>query len=884
MTDTVSQSSQKQMISLLYVDDEQDLLFVGKRFLERSGEFRVDIMSSVQEALNSSQIQSYDVIISDFQMPGMDGISFLKVVREQFGDIPFILFTGRGREEVVIEAINNGVDFYLQKGGEPQAQFAELSQKIRQVVRRRQAELSLQESERRYRDVVETQTEFICRFTPDGTLLFTNEAYYRYFGKQREDVIGHKFIASIPEEDHHIVNHHFASLTVDHPVAEIEHRIILPDGTTRWQWWNDHAFFDDTGAIIEYQSVGRDITDSKLATEALRESEEKFRVLADAAPVAIIVYQDSRYVYINDHTSRATGYSKEELYALNFWELLHPDFQEKAKEKSLARLRGEPIPCRYDIRYITKTGEVRWADLTAGVIQYGGKPATIVMMVGISERKAAEEELRSAYEQLSASEEELQIQFDALQENQHQIRQSEQAYRSIIENLEGAFYRSDIQGNLIMINSSFVEKFGYSSAEEVIGKNIRDNFYVDPSDRDTFLAKIMKYGKVKEERIALKTHNGSPVMVSISSRIVYDDSKNPHYIEGIIRDITDTIRVEEALRESEEKFRSFVENANEIVYSLTPDGIFTYMSPNVTELLGYTQNEVIGKSATLFVHPDDYSHNRELFIQARITGKKMSGNEYRIPHKDGTWQWHSQSISPICDAKGKVIAIQGISHDITERKRSEEAIKKANHQLNLLSGITRHDILNKITAIRGYIAVAEMEYHDPGLSEYLQRMRSATDEIQSQIEFTRIYQDLGSHEPQWVQLETVMPASSLSPGITRISEIHGISIFADPMLEMVFFNLLDNSVRHGGRVTEIRVSAHESDGNLIVVWEDNGVGISGREKESIFEEGFGNNAGLGMFLVREILSLTGISIKETGKEGEGARFEIRVPKGGWQVS
>jgi signal transduction histidine kinase len=112
--------------------------------------------------------------------------------------------------------------------------------------------------------------------------------------------------------------------------------------------------------------------------------------------------------------------------------------------------------------------------------------------------------------------------------------------------------------------------------------------------------------------------------------------------------------------------------------------------------------------------------------------------------------------------------------------------------------------------------------------------------------------------------------------------MQNISIFADPMLEKVFFNLLDNSVRHGQHVTEIRVSAHESENELTVFWEDNGVGITMQEKEKIFERGYGKNTGFGMFLVREILLLTGILICETGEEGKGARFEILVPKGAYR--
>jgi CheY-like chemotaxis protein len=127
-------------IKVLYVDDEPNLLEIARLFLERTGDFQVSTATSAKDALDSSSIRSYDLIVSDYQMPGMDGIAFLKEVRKRYGDIPFILFTGRGREEVVIEAINNGVDYYLQKGGNPETQFAELAHNIHKAVARKKAE------------------------------------------------------------------------------------------------------------------------------------------------------------------------------------------------------------------------------------------------------------------------------------------------------------------------------------------------------------------------------------------------------------------------------------------------------------------------------------------------------------------------------------------------------------------------------------------------------------------------------------------------------------------------------------------------------------------------------------------------------------------------
>jgi len=262
-------------ISLLYVDDEPALLEIARLFLERTGDYSVSTCDNAHEALRIIPQESFDAIISDYQMPGCDGISFLKYLRKIGNTTPFIIFTGRGREDVVIQALNEGADFYLQKGGDPQSQFAELSNKIRYAVTRKAAEEALRESEDRYKNVVETQTEFICRFLPNGTHIFVNEAYCRLFNKRAEDLIGSCFKSVIHPDDSRKVTRFFATLTPDQPVGNLEQRIILPDGRIIWHRVNTRAFFDEDGTLREYQSVGRDITELMERERQLQDTNEE---------------------------------------------------------------------------------------------------------------------------------------------------------------------------------------------------------------------------------------------------------------------------------------------------------------------------------------------------------------------------------------------------------------------------------------------------------------------------------------------------------------------------------------------------------------------------------------------------------------------------------
>ena len=232
------------MIQVLLVDDERDLLDVTRLFLERGGTISVTTAISAQEALGMLAGVRFDVIVSDFEMPGINGIEFLKRLRNGGDQTPFIIFTGKGREHVVIEALNYGADFYLQKGGDPKAQFAELGNMIVKAHERKQAGEALKESERQYRSVVEDQTELICRFLPNGVHVFVNEAYCRYFGIKRDEIIGHRFRPAIPPEDRPAVDRVFRSLSPVHPVESIDHRIVMADGEVRWQRWVDRGIYD----------------------------------------------------------------------------------------------------------------------------------------------------------------------------------------------------------------------------------------------------------------------------------------------------------------------------------------------------------------------------------------------------------------------------------------------------------------------------------------------------------------------------------------------------------------------------------------------------------------------------------------------------------------
>ncbi|MDD5142038.1 response regulator [Methanoregula sp.] len=230
--------------------------------------------------------------------------------------------------------------------------------------------------------------------------------------------------------------------------------------------------------------------------------------------------------------------------------------------------------------------------------------------------------------------------------------------------------------------------------------------------------------------------------------------------------------------------------------------------------------------------------------------------------------------------------IVAIFVDVTELKRAAEALRLSNHKLNLLASITRHDIRNQIQALYGYFGILKTELEGTPWLEYILKGAQVVDTIVRQISFTKEYEDLGRQDPAWQSVARSVEGAAESLPMRVIQVTHttgGLEIYADPLFDKVFYNLIDNALRYGGeKMTEIRIFCRESEEGLVIVVEDDGTGIAGEDKSRLFTKGFGKNTGFGLFLSREILAITGISITENGEPGKGARFEILVPADGYR--
>lgn len=356
------------------------------------------------------------------------------------------------------------------------------------------------------------------------------------------------------------------------------------------------------------------------------------------------------------------------------------------------------------------------------------------------------------------------------------------------------------------------------------------------------------------------------------------------------------IRAEERLRESEHRLADIIDFLPDPTFAIDADGKVIAWNRAIEEMLGISKADMLGKGDYAYTVPV-YGEARPVLInlvlhenkelEKKYTSYTRSGDqliaemfEQKLNGGKGEHIW--VIASPLYGPGGTITgAIESI-RIVTDRKRAEDALQRANQKLNLLSSITRHDINNQLTVLQGYREILETELPDTRFAEYFQKINAAGQRIYAMIQFTREYEQIGVHAPSWQDCRTLADTAAKEAPLGQVMVKNdlpcGAEVFADPLIVKVFYNLMDNAVRYGGKITTIRFSVQESGDTHIIVCEDDGDGVRADEKKKIFERGFGKNTGLGLFLSREILAITGITIQETGEPGTGARFEMTVPK------
>jgi PAS domain S-box-containing protein len=870
------------MIRLLLVDDEPLLLDLTRAYLEQSGDIMADTAGSAKEALDALRTASYDAVVSDYQMPGTDGITLLKEVRKTSGDLPFIIFTGRSREDVVIEALNNGVDFYLQKGGDPKSQFAELVHKVRRAVDRRRTEKALAESEQKLQSIIKGSPLPTFIVDQEHRIIFWNQALERLTGIPAETVIG--------------TNRHWqaffkterpclADLLVDRAKEEISRWYgrgqkrshlwseesddreccLYQDRQGRWLSITSALIRDDAGRIIGAMESIEDITAVREAEEALRSSEERLKVIFEYAPDAYYLH-DLKGTFIDGNRAAEDliGYRREDLIGRNCLRVnLAPPRQLPRIAALLAKnARGQSCGPE-ELVLVRRDGSQITVEIRTYPVTIGGQQLVLGIARDITARTRTERALRESRRELS----------------------------TLMSNLPGMAYRckNDRDWTMEFVSEGARDLIGYAPSEVVNNRLVFFGDLIHPDDRDMVWNTVQRALQEREPFkliFRLTTARGEERWIWQQGRGIFNPEGEAIALEGLMINTTERKGAEDALRDANRTLNVLIDAIPDAISFKGADNRYRLVNTAFARFVGHSREEILGRSPHDLLPPELADYCDRIDHDMIESSELVRLEEHRIEFHGETRIYATTRVVIIGD-DGCVTGIVCISRDITEAGRAEEALKQVNRKLNLLNSVTRHDVLNQLTVVLGFLHLAEESTTDPLLLEFLSKMDQAADMVRRQIAFTKEYQEIGVHSPRWQcvkrAFESVCSVAKTS-GVRVIVDVNpALEIYADPLLEKVFLNLLDNACRYGERLSEVRVFCETSPGGLTIVCEDDGIGISSPEKERIFSRGYGKNTGFGLFLAREILSITGLAIRETGVPGNGARFEISVPSGAYQI-
>ncbi|MEI6842160.1 MAG: PAS domain S-box protein, partial [Methanomicrobiales archaeon] len=645
-------------IRVLYVDDEPDLLEIGRIFLEGSGDFAVTTAMGGPEAIRLLEHERFDAIISDYQMPGMDGIQLLVEVRTRIGSIPFILFTGKGREEVVIQAINSGADFYLQKGGDPSAQFAELVHKVKSAASSKRAEMELCEIEERLESYINNSPDGVFIADETGCYLEVNPAACRITGYEKEELLAMHIPDLLPPESREAGAKHFKEvIEYGHGCGEMLFR--HKDGSLR-SWSVDAVRLSPTRFI----GFVKDITGRKQAEEALRQSELLFREVFNNANDAVFLLERTpdgpgRYLLVNDKAVRMLGYSKEDLLEMSPRDIVPEDIARKVMPDVIKKLQ-ENGHATFESAHRRKDGSTYPIEVSTHTFRYRGKDVDLSIVRDITERKQAEEALK----------------------------ESEEILREIIEKNPLSIQIVDKDGFTLKVNHAHTLLFGSVPPSDF-------SIFADLVNKQAALEKLIlrvKSGEVVNlPDIYFNAHDSYPeypdVPVWVRAIIfpLKDKSGKPERFVFIHENITERKRAEEKLLVNEQKYRDIFENSVIGLFQTAPGGRMINVNNAFAHMYGFSDAAEM-LTADLEVGSPPYANPEDQQEVLRILMQIGKVENYETLHckRDGTRFWVSITARTIRDNEGDVLLYEGTIIDITRRKRAEEALKESEKKFKTL--------------------------------------------------------------------------------------------------------------------------------------------------------------------------------------------------------
>jgi PAS domain S-box-containing protein len=547
---------------------------------------------------------------------------------------------------------------------------------VEDITEYQQTKKALRESEEMFGALVRNLSEGVDIVDENLRCLFANPAGEEIFGVRPGGLVGRTLHEFVSDEGHALVEEQ-RSKRREGVAGSYDLEIIRPDGQKRQLIVTGTPRFSEDGKYVGALAIFFDITEKKQAeealrkahdelemrvqertaelqqaNEALRQSENRYRTVIENAGEAIVVVQSDRLAFVNPRATEIMGYSGEELTSRPFIEFIHPDDRKKVMEIHTRRLNGQEVPPVYELRIVDKQGNTKWLENNGVLIEWNNTAATLNFLRDITERKRMEEELR--------------IKDNAIASSITAIAIAESA------------------GNMTYVNNAFLKMWGYDDLNEVLGKSAVE-FWNIKENAVEIIERLRDGNSVMGELVG-KRKDGSLFYAELSASAVADERGTPVYVMGSFTDITDRKKAQEALRQSENRYRTIIEHAGEGI-AVTQDGISQLVNPQLVATTGYSEEEIVSRPFVEFVHPDDREKVMETYAR-RLQGQQVPPiYELRIIDKDERTRW-LENNGVLIEWNGKPASLNFL-RDITARKDAERELRKEKDKAQQYLGIAR---------------------------------------------------------------------------------------------------------------------------------------------------------------------------------------------------
>jgi PAS domain S-box-containing protein len=718
------------------------------------------------------------------------------------------------------------------------------NEKLREELKRMRQQLAdLKEWEQRYKSLVKASPYAVTVTDLKGKIIDLSRETLKLHGYSRPDeLLGKNAFKLIAPKDRERASQNMEKTLKKGLVANLEYTLLKKDGTRFLGELDASLIKDSRGKPKSFIATTRDITKQREAEIAIRRSEERYKALFERSLYCVFVHDfEGRFLDANDAALNLLGYKRKDVSSLSLSSFLDKE-QMPLALKTMDEIKKSGYqrkPTQYRLR--RRDGEYVWVETEASLIYEQEVPYAILgISRDITEHKKAERALR----------------------------ESEKKYRNIFESLSDVYYRTDREGMIIEISPSVWARAGYDP-EEVIGHPVTD-FYRDPSARKEFTQKLKETGSVNDYELQLLAKDGRVIEVSVSSHIVFDDEGHPVGVEGVLRDITARKRVEEALRESEEKYRTMVEHSVQGIV-IFQDFRVVYANKALADIIGYKVKALMALSSDkirVLVHPEDqdivWGRMRD-----RLAGKQVPPRyEVRAIRKDGSVIW-LEMISSRIVYQGKP-AIQAAIIEITDRKQAEERIKASLKEKEVMLREIHHRVKNNMQIILSLLRIQSRVVKDSATREMFKQSQNRIRSMALIHEALYKSEDLAKIDfSDYISRMTTHLLSLYREDLGEVSinqEAEGIFIDINRAIPcgLVISELASNCLKHAfpdrrrGQIV-IRMKRDKKDKHTLTV-KDTGVGfpegLDYREAET-----------LGMQLVTDLVAQLNGTIEMESKDG-----------------